>query len=75
MISPENRQLLEGLKSTNYGIALKQLLEEKYTELNNVKSCTSWEDTMARAKALTILDDVFSFMKDKIDMKNTTRYD
>lgn len=71
----ESKQLLEGLRLTNYGKALKELLDEKYEELNNVKSCTSWEDTKARTYALDIIDDIFSFMKEKNTSQNKTRYD
>jgi hypothetical protein len=74
-MTQENKQILQGLKQTNYGKALQELLDEKYTELNNVKSCLSWEDTLGRAHALKILDDIFSFMRDKVDVQNKTRYD
>jgi hypothetical protein len=75
MISPENTKLLSELKHTNYGKALKEFLDEKYKEINNVAYCTSWDDTLARTKAIKILDDIFSFMKEKQDVSNKTRYD
>lgn len=75
MIKPESVQLLNDLKNTNYGKALKELLDEKYAELNNVKSCTSWEDTKARSYALNIIDEIFSFMKEKSNISGKNRYD
>lgn len=79
MISPENLKLLEEMSKTNYGIALKEFLKEKYKEINSVSKCTSWEDTLARAHSLKILNELFSFMKDnvreKVDVSNKTRYD
>lgn len=74
-MTQENKTLLEGLRLTNYGKALKELLDEKYIELNNVKSCTSWEDTKARTYALDIIDEIFSFMKETKEVSNKTRYD
>lgn len=75
MISEESRKLLKELKHTNYGKALNELLEENYIELNNVQHCKTWEDTLGRAKALKVLDEIFAFMKDSFDTQNKTRYD
>ncbi len=75
MITPEQKKLLEELKLTNYGKALKALLDEKEEELNNVRKCVSWEDTKARTYALDIIDDIFSFMKEKVEVNNVKRYD
>lgn len=74
-MTQENKELLKGLKQTNYGKALQELLNEKCAELNNVKSCTSWEDTRARAYALDIVDEIFGFMRPKEDVLNNRRYD
>lgn len=75
MITQENRQLLSEMKNTNYGKALKNFLDDKYEEMNNVATCKSWEETLGRAFAVKILDDLFSFMKEKTESKNKTRYD
>ena len=75
MITQEQKQLLNEMKLTNYGKALQALLDEKYDEINNVKFCTSWDDTLARAKALKILDDIFYFMKDTINVQSKNKYD
>lgn len=74
-MTQENKEILKGLKQTNYGKALQELLDEKYAELNNVKNCTSWEDTKARTYALDILDEIFGFMRPKEDVQNSRRYD
>ncbi len=63
------------MRLTNYGIALKVYLKEKTEDLNNVRKCTSWEDTKARTYALDIIDEIFSFMKEKVESSNKTRYD
>ena len=75
MLSPENKKLLEEMKTTNYGKALKEFLKEKYKEINSVKDCKSWEDTLGRAHALKTLNEIFSFMADKTEVSNKTRYD
>lgn len=75
MITPENRELLEGLRNTNYGKALKELLDEKLEEIGNIKSCKSWEETLGRQYALKLIDDIFSFMKEKVVISNKNRYD
>lgn len=72
---PSNKQLLQEMKQTNYGRALQELLDEKYEELSNVKNCKSWDDTLGRQHAVRILDDIFSFMRDKVDAPTKTRYD
>lgn len=75
MIKPENKILLEGLKTTGYGRALQEFLDEKKNELNDVSTCKSWDETLGRAKAVAIIDEIFSFMKDKVEVSNKTRYD
>lgn len=75
MISQEYKQLLNEMKLTNYGKALQALLDEKYAEINDVRHCTSWDDTLARAKAIKILDDIFYFMKDTINVQSKNKYD
>lgn len=74
-MTPESKQLLAGLKQTNYGKALQELLDEKTAELNNVRNCTSWEDTKARSYALDIIDEIFKFMKSPVDTPKNNRYD
>jgi hypothetical protein len=75
MITQESVKLLGELKQTNFGKALKELLDFHERELNNVRKCTSWEDTKARTYALDIIDDIFKFMKEKVEVSNKTRYD
>lgn len=75
MITPENRTLLEGLRNTNYGKALKQLLDEKIVELNNVQNCKTWEETQGRAMAIKTLEEILYFMKEREAPKTKTRYD
>ena len=62
MISPQNKELLEQLGRSPFGKALQEYLNERFDELNDVQTCLSWEDTMARKKALGILEQLFRFM-------------
>jgi len=71
----EQRQLLESMRLTNYGQALQAILSEKKEELNNVSTCKSWEETLGRKYAVDLIDDIFSFMKEKVVTSNKTRYD
>lgn len=71
----ENKKLLEELSHTSYGIALKEFLDEEYSLLDDVSSCTSWEDTLGRQKAIKVLDKLFAFMGKKgIDTKQKNQY-
>ncbi|NCN26062.1 hypothetical protein GW915_00670 [bacterium] len=58
------------MKNTAYGVALKELLEEQYDLINNVRTCESWEDTIGRRKALEALDKIFAFLNME-ERKNT----
>ena len=75
MIKQESKELLEGLRLTNYGKALKELLDEKYSEIGDIKTCNSWEEVVGRKYALKLIDEIFYFMKEKVDVTNKPRYD
>ena len=74
-MTQESKQILSGLKQTNYGKALIELLDEEMAELTAVKNCTSWDDTLGRQYAERIINKVFSFMKDTPSVSTKTRYD
>lgn len=63
MISPDKLKLLQELKNTPYGVALKEFLTEKNNELNDVNTCKSYEEVLGRQLALKTLKDLFSFME------------
>lgn len=63
MISPDKLKLLQELKNTPYGVALKEFLTEKKNELNDVNTCKSYEEVLGRQLALKTLKDLFSFME------------
>lgn len=70
MISPEIRSALNDLPSTHYGKALKLFLDDKLKELQDVRDCKSWEETLGRQYAVKIVDELFSFMREQ---KNTEK--
>lgn len=76
MISKESRKLLSELARLNYGKALKELLEEERARLNNVKHCTSWEDTLGRKHAVVVIDRIFDWLKETPPLdKSKNRYE
>lgn len=74
-MTDEQRKILEGMRLTNHGQALQAVLKEKRDELNNVTTCKSWEETLGRKYAVELIDDIFSFMREKVVTSNKTRYD
>lgn len=65
MITPDKKQLLESLSSSQYGLVLKEYLEEEMKELQDISNATSWDDTQGRQKAVAIIKKLFSFMERK----------
>ena len=62
MIKPETTKILQSLGISQYGNALQEFLDEQYKIVNDVKACTSWEDTLARKHTVEVLDKLFAFM-------------
>lgn len=65
MLDPRNRELLNQLATMQHGKALKAYLDEKYSIIGDITLCTSWEHTVGRQYALSVLKDVFSFLEEK----------
>lgn len=65
MISPDSIKLLEELGKTQFGKALREFLDDKKTEIGDITKSKSWEETLGRQHALTLIKDLFYFMKEK----------
>ena len=62
-MTQEQREILASMKDTQYGIALKALLEECLQELGDVTKCTSWDDTLGRKHAKEFIKRTFTFLE------------
>jgi hypothetical protein len=58
------KQAFEELYRMHHGKVLVEYLEEKIAELNDVSSCTSWEETQGRAHAVRLIRDLFWRMQE-----------
>jgi hypothetical protein len=75
IIPKELADTLQELNGTYYGQALRQVLEMKKNEWNNVKTIESWEETQARKFAIIFIDELFSFMEQKkVETKSKNQY-
>jgi hypothetical protein len=61
----EQKQLLEELSRSMHGQALKTYLGEKYADIGDISKCTSWEDTLGRKHAISLLKEIFSFLEER----------
>ena len=64
MITPQYREILDGIKATQYGRGLREFLDEEKLKLNNVKTLESWDETLGRKYAVKIIDTLFAFLVD-----------
>lgn len=62
MISPDTKRLLEELGKMPYGKALKEFIDEELKEVSDITKIESWDDALARQKAIHIVRKLFSFM-------------
>lgn len=65
MISPDNLKLLQTIKTSPYGKALQEYLDEQYDIINDVTVCKSFDEVLGRKYALEALERLFSFMTEK----------
>lgn len=66
---------LQELGRSFQGQILKEYLEEKKKSIGDVRTCKTWEETQGRKIALDLIDELFSFMKDKdSSVKSKTLY-
>lgn len=74
-MTPEKYRLLKELWTLNHGKALREFLDIEMKELTDVKNCKSWEDTLGRQHAESILNKLFSFDKETPVVSERTKYD
>jgi len=75
MITPAQKQLLQDLKTTAFGGALKEYLKDEMEVIGDIKKCESWEDTIGRKHALKLLAKIFSFLdKEEKPAKGKNQY-
>lgn len=65
MLKPETRDILKGMKNTQYGQALKLYLEEELKVIGDVSKCESWDDTLGRKNAILLVKKLFSFLEEE----------
>ena len=65
MISPESLKLLQTIKTSPYGKALQEYLDEQYNIINDVKACKSFDEVLGRKYALEAMEKLFGFMQEK----------
>jgi len=70
MISVDQKKILEQLGSSMYGKVLREYLEEKIKELNDVRTLNSWDEALGRKYAITLIRDLFGIIEEK---KETTK--
>jgi hypothetical protein len=76
MIKSETKKLLEELGRNQYGKALREFLNEKREEINDIRSSKSWEETLGRGFALELIDTLFVFMTEKKEVsRNKNNYE
>jgi hypothetical protein len=76
MISQEQRQVLQELGKTQYGQALRALLNEKLADIKDISNTKTWEETLGRQFAVRLIKDIFSFMEEKISpSKESKQYE
>jgi len=65
MLTKQYRDILDGIKTTQYGRALQEFLEDEKSKLNNVKTLESWDEALGRKYAVEIIDKMFAFVLEK----------
>jgi hypothetical protein len=76
MIIPDNiSETLKQMNQTNFGQALKKVLEQKKEELNDVSTIKTLDELLGRQHAIKLIDDIFNFMQDKkVEVINKNQY-
>jgi hypothetical protein len=63
------------MKTTQYGRALKEYLEEELKIIGDVSKCESWDDTLGRKNAILLVRKLFSFLEEEeTKPKTPTQY-
>lgn len=64
-MTEQNKQLLEQLSKTQYGMALKEFLNEELQIIGNIESVVDWEETQGRRWGVKFIKKLFSFMEQR----------
>lgn len=65
MVSPEIRRQLLDLSTSQLGNALKEYLNDKYSEIGDITKVQTWEETLGKKYALEVLKEIFQFLERK----------
>lgn len=75
-MTSDQKKTLSEMKNSPFGKILNIYLEEKLAQINDIKTCLSWEETLGRKYALQLLRDIFYFLNDtKSTDKNLNQYE
>lgn len=75
MISPQYKDLIDGMGKTSQGSALRELLSDEISKLNDVRTIDSFDEVLGRKRAIEIIDKVFGFLKEKkVDTQPRNNY-
>lgn len=62
-MTERSRKILADLKTSQFGVALQEYLDEQFEIINDVQACESWDDVLGRKRTLRTIESLFSFMK------------
>lgn len=62
MITPQEKEILSQLPHTQFGVVLKKYLTEELEDIKDVTKSESWDDALARKKAVKVIEKLFNFM-------------
>jgi len=75
MITPQYREILNGISTTQYGRALQEYLEEELNKIDTVVGVKSLEEVIGRQHAVDLIKKIFAFTKEqKVDTKSKNQY-
>ena len=63
-MTPATRDLLKQMDKTPYGKALREYLGEKVAALQDISTVQTWEETIGRKHAVTLIKDLFKVLDD-----------
>lgn len=71
MISEQAQETLRTLKTSAYGRALTELCMEHLDAIDDVSTIKSWEETLGRQHAKTLIKDIFYYLNLEKKKENT----
>jgi hypothetical protein len=64
-MKPESKKLLQEMSKSPYGRALEEFIEEQLEIINDVSTCTSWDEVLGRKETAKSLKKLMSFITTK----------